>query len=556
MNLINWQHIRCQTGRAILLGVFSVFIIGCDGNESPSNPSPNSTSEPEPATSTSAVIKNTANHSIYLPSSVDTTALNGDVDGFFTSAGTNSLPNSSASINDAQDSAKKLYAADLSQSMAANTSASDVTGFIVERPAFNGEANSGQVLAGFEALILADTTTVASLTSTGLQSFAALGATVSAYNLTLSYFMQPTDVANNLIQYLGVNSQFGTITGLPAASANEPFATDYTLFISVAYYSASDIVVAVVLVPANLAGTYAAVTGAISSPTNVGQAGASTTMKTDSFTAQGGGGLADFLFVIDNSGSMAGDQAAVSAAASAFDTAITNSGLNYRIGTITTDSSTLRDSYADGDFTADITEFTQDVVVGTSGSATETGIWFAEQSLQSTALSDGADGSVTAAGYPRVGASLSVIILSDERSQYTSRSGGIAFDAANNLFIDRGYRVYAMIEPSDPNSQYDDLALASGGSVADIADQGVFSTIMSNIATNAGGASSQFALTETPIASTINVTVNGTSVANSAINGWAYNASSNSVVFHGSALLSGGESVSVTYDYFVVAATP
>jgi len=546
MDLINWPPIRCKMGRAILLGGLSIFIFGCSSSDSSNN------STPEPR----AAIINTANHSIYQPSNVDTTNLSGDVDGFFTSAGVNSLPNPEVNTGSPKSTIKRFYAADLSQSMAADTSTTDVTGFIVERPTFNGETSSGQVLAGFETLILADTATVTSLTSTGLQSFVALGATVSTYSLTLSYLMQPTDVANNLIQYLGVNSQSGTVIGLPTASANEPYATDYTLFISVSYYSESDIVVAVVLVPTNLAGTYAAITSAISSPTNVGKAGVSTAIKTDSFTAQGGGGQADFLFVIDNSGSMSGDQAAVSAAASAFETAITSSGLNYRIGTITTDSSILRDGYVDGGFTADITEFTQDVVVGTRGSGLETGIWFAEQSLQSTTLGDGLDGTVTTAGYPRAGASLSVIILSDERSQYTSRSGGIAFDAANNLFIDRGHRVYAMIEPGDSNSQYGDLALASGGSVADIADQSVFSNIMSNIATNAGGASSQFVLTETAIASTINVTVNGASVVSSAINGWTYNTSSNTIVFHGSALLIGGESVNVTYDYFVVTAAP
>jgi len=533
MKSINWRYIRSQSNHIFLLGMFSVFLIGCSDNSSDSSPAP---------ASTSAVIKNTANYSVYLPNGVDTKALSGDIDGFFTSTGTDSS---------SKNSTETLYGADGSQSKTTQTSARDVTGFIVERPAFNGESNSSQVLAGFEGLIRTDTATVTTLTSTGMQAFPILGATVSAYNLSLSSAMQPTDVANSLVQYLGVNSQSGSVTGLPAASASEPFETNYTLLISVVYYNQSEIVVAVVLVPANLAGTYAAVTNSIGSPTNVGQAGATTANKVGAFSAQGGGGQADFLFVIDNSGSMAGDQAAVSAAATAFGTAITNSGLDYRIGTITTDSSLLRDSYSDGGFTADITEFSTDVVVGTRGSITETGIWFSEQSLQSIALNDSFDGTVTVAGYPRVGASLSVIILSDEGSQYTRRSGGVAFDTSNNLFIDRGYRVYAMIEPRDV-SQYSNLALASGGSAADIADQSVFSTIMNNIATNAGGASSQFVLTKTPIASTINVTVNGSSVVNSVVDGWAYNAASNSVVFHGAALLGGGEAVGVSYDYFVV----
>lgn len=535
MKSINWRYIRSQSNHIFLLGMLSIFLVGCSDNSS--DPSPT------PAASTSAVIKTTANYSVYLPSGVETKKLSGDIDGFFTSTGTDSSSKNTTEI---------LYAADGSQSKTTHTSARDVTGFIVERPAFNGESDSSQVLAGFEGLIRADTAVVTTLTSTGMQAFPILGATVSAYNLSLSIAMQPTSVANGLVQYLGVNSQSGSVTGLPTASANEPFETNYTLLISVVYYSQSEIVVAVVLVPANLAGTYAAVTNNIGSPTNVGPAGATTANKIGTFSAQGGGGQADFLFVIDNSGSMAGDQAAVSAAATAFGTAITNSGLSYRIGTITTDSSVLRDSYMDGGFTDDITEFSTDVVVGTGGSFIETGIWFSEQSLQSMALNDSFDGTVTVAGYPRAGASLSVIILSDEGSQYGSRSGGVAFDTANNLFLDRGYRVYAMIEPGDV-SQYSSLALASGGSAADIADQSVFSTIMNNIAANAGGASSQFVLTKTPIASTIKVTVNGSRVVNNVVDGWTYNVASNSVVFHGAELLSGGEAVGVSYDYFVVA---
>jgi hypothetical protein len=112
-----------------------------------------------------------------------------------------------------------------------------------------------------------------------------------------------------------------------------------------------------------------------------------------------------------------------------------------------------------------------------------------------------------------------------------------------------------MIEPGDTNSQYSPLALATGGSVAGIADTAAFSTIMNNIATNAGGASSQFILSGIPIAATISVTVHGTAVAKSAVNGWAYNAASNSVMFRGTALLSGGESVSVSYDYFTSTGT-
>lgn len=525
-----WKHPGRLTCRPIILAGLALLLAACgSGTE-------NNREEQQQ-------LPGTTNYSVYLPDGVETKSLGGDIDGFFAYAGSDSLPTTSRSTK------AGAVAADGTRSMNASTSTRDVTGFIAERPAFNSETDAGQVLDGFQATILGDAN-VLYMTDTGRQSFPALSAALSTYSLTLSTAMQPTDLANTLVQYLGINAVDGTVTNLPSAAADEPFETDYTLLIGVIYYSQNDIVVMVALVPASLAGTYAHITGAMSSANNVASTSATTASQTDTFTAQGGGGLADFLFVIDNSGSMSNEQQAVSDAAAAFDAAISNSGLDYHIGIITTDSDVLVDGLGDGGFTADISEFTSDVMVGISGSGTETGIWYAEQSLLSSAQGDASDGTVTASGHPRAGASLSVIILSDEPSQYTRRSGGVAFDPNNNLFLDRGYRVYAIVEPTNQStSQYDDLALATGGSVADIGDTSVFSTIMNNIATNAGGASSQFALTQLPIASTITVSINGTTVANSAVDGWTYNAASNSVVFHGTALPSGGDAVSVGYRY-------
>ena len=529
MKTINWQYIYRLTQNFFLIGVSTLLLTSCGGGSDSKDPALTPTAT-------------TTNHTLYLPKEVETEKLSGDIDGIFATAGSSSLPPSTKSL-------PVGIAADGRMTRAAGAGIRDVAGFIAERPAFNGEINASEVLDSFESLINNDPS-IPSLIGTGRQEFSALSAALAAYSVSLYTPIQPTTLANNLVQYLGVNTQNGIITNLPAASGSESFETEYTLIIGVIYFNQNEIVVSVAVVPTSLAGTYAHVTSGIISANNVGDVGATPSNGTDSFTAQGGGGMADFLFVIDNSGSMSQEQSAVSSAATAFENAITNSGLDYRIGIITTDSATLRDGYTDGGFTADIAEFSADVVVGTSGSATESGIWFSEQSLQSTIFGDAIDGTVTTDGYPRTGASLSVIIMSDERSQYTSRSGGVAFDTLNNLFIDRGYHVYAMIEPNDSNSQYSPLALATGGTVADIGDITVFPTIMNNIAISAGGASSQFILTEAPIDATINVSVNGSAVSRDGVNGWTYNIANNSVVFHGTALLTGGETVKVDYEYF------
>ncbi len=72
---------------------------------------------------------------------------------------------------------------------------------------------------------------------------------------------------------------------------------------------------------------------------------------------------------------------------------------------------------------------------------------------------------------------------------------------------------------------------------------------MNAIATNAGGAASLFQLSETPISSTIVVTVDGVSLAEDSTNGWQYVSGSNSIVFRGDAVPSEGVEILVSYQY-------
>jgi len=145
-------------------------------------------------------------------------------------------------------------------------------------------------------------------------------------------------------------------------------------------------------------------------------------------------------------------------------------------------------------------------------------------------------------------ASLSVIIISDEPSQYNQRAGR-NFDPNDNLFISRDYRVYAIVTPADElRSQYDDLADASGGSTASISGLTAFPAIMELIAGNATGAASRYRLSQVPVSGSIVVQVNGVAIDNNNIDGWQYRASSNSIVFFGSNRPAGGATVEVIYD--------
>lgn len=420
---------------------------------------------------------------------------------------------------------------------------------------------------------------ISGFTSVGLQTFAQDNSVLGSYIVSVGSSVTPTGLINGIAKEIGMNS---TSTKAEVSDLMDEVDDDYVddiettayrLYIGVKYsdvatddYPDGSIAVLIALVPEARVDYYKSVARDISSTNNIVDRDADLSDKSDSFTTQAGSGLADFLFVVDNSGSMAADQSALSTAATDFVSSISNSGLDYKMATITTDqfssftdSSSMsdftgdyfRDSNSDGYITSSLTEFQSDLVAGTGGSATETGIWNAEHCLYSTASGNSYDGFVTTAGMPRSGASMSVVILSDEKSQYTSatlNTSNTTFDASNNLFIDRNYYVHSIIATSyNSSSQYDDLANQSGGLVADISASGSFDVVMDNIATQAGGASSAYLLTYTAIPSSISVTVDGSSVAKGATNGWTYVQGNNSISFHGTAIPTEGASVAVSY---------
>jgi hypothetical protein len=95
------------------------------------------------------------------------------------------------------------------------------------------------------------------------------------------------------------------------------------------------------------------------------------------------------------------------------------------------------------------------------------------------------------------------------------------------------------------------LPTGVSGVVGDIC--GDYASQLANIATTILSLSTQFPLNRVPDPSTISVVVNGVTIPNSATNpaedgGWTYNASSNSIVFVGSAYIPpAGATISVNY---------
>jgi hypothetical protein len=192
------------------------------------------------------------------------------------------------------------------------------------------------------------------------------------------------------------------------------------------------------------------------------------------------------------------------------------------------------------------------------------------------------------AGFLRPDSFLSVIILSDEDdfSDPTRREGswlyqgGVADHSYTNpnletvdsyvSFLDqltqttdvnRRYNVSAITvldntclkshAPMAPSTiigqRYIDLANKTNGVLGSICDSS-YANALQAIQQRILELSTQFPLGRQPVESTIKVVVAGVSVANDATNGWTYVTSSNSIMFHGSAVPAQGASIQVNFD--------
>ncbi|MGO1692199.1 MAG: DUF7151 family protein [Marinobacter sp.] len=483
----------------------------------------------------------------------------GDFEGALLFAGQKSQPLAVSALN--ADSPKKALAAaaQVRTIRAQALTSREVAAFVAERPPLGAGSTARAVLENLANQISGESGF--NLSNIGTSQVGSNKIVSGSYNLESLPAAKPTDVSNELVQLLGINTAGGTITNLPTASGNEVALSDYRLNMTVIYFDqgtpsdeADDkIILLSSLVAESELSTWENAITRLTSGRNVFPSNATRTPGQQEFTTSATSKKADFLFVVDNSGSMGGEQTALSEAADSFSSVLSSSGLDFSIGTINTSSVIeLADDNNDGAFTQDLSEFKLDVTnQGTSGSATETGIYNAEQALQSTTEGDTNDGVVTTEGYPRADASLSVIILSDEPSQYTSRSDGKKeFVADNNLFISRGYAVYALIEPGDAShSQYDDLALSSGGSFGDIQAIADFDALMSEISKNAGGAANSYKLPDNVDASTIEVRKNGVvvSTGTDSTDGWIYRPASNTVLLRGTAVPAEGDKIQLRY---------
>lgn len=270
---------------------------------------------------------------------------------------------------------------------------------------------------------------------------------------------------------------------------------------------------------------------------------------------QSGLGKLDILFVVDDSCSMADEQASLAANFASFIAAANQGNVDYHLGVTTTDlfrvggrlvgSPTVLKSGTSGLAQA----FARNVQVGTSGSGIEQAFEAAARALTEP-LKSGAN-----AGFLRADASLAVVIVTDAVEQSTNAVGAYlstyrqAKGGKSNMV---SVNVVGPFSQNLPNcfldstvddGRYASMVNQSNGVTADICTQN-WSQSLAAIGQNLVQPRLTYELTAQPEnPSTIQVRVNGTVVTS----GWTYRATSNAIVFSAGAAPPTGATISATY---------
>jgi len=276
---------------------------------------------------------------------------------------------------------------------------------------------------------------------------------------------------------------------------------------------------------------------------------------TDSFTGEDGEIAVDILFVVDNSGSMSGNQTSLKNNFDDFIAVFASAGVDYHVALITTDQSEFVGSVITSADADPITEFSDQIdLIGYHGNAHEKGLWYSYESTSSGG--DAASGSST--GFFRSSAKLVVVYVSDEADFSHSTSGGggstsmshsdysahlLSLKSSSGLIA-----AHAVIGdyPSGCSANgsatfgdgYYDVVNDLGGTVMSIcADD--WSVTMETLATESM-ALITFLLSDDPMEESIEVQVDGVISTD-----WIYDSSANSVTF--TTAPAEGSAIDITY---------
>ncbi len=266
--------------------------------------------------------------------------------------------------------------------------------------------------------------------------------------------------------------------------------------------------------------------------------------------------LVDFVWVVDNSGSMGDDQAAVSRAADYLVTLLNGASIDWRMGAITTEYDLYPNTSNGGwhPFSVDAATIKQwftagnTTYFGTSGNWQEKAIGSAYMLLQNQS------------NVFRQGSTIVFIILGDEDDQYSSMT------PAQFISYFRSYSypimMYGLVNPSDSTRLR--AVIQEFGKYGDIANTNDLTTVFDQMIDDIVGAVNKYELSQSPIAATIKLAFdNNTPLSNngdqcvrsdvprSTAHGFAYDGNHKTLLFYGDCRpITKGYDIAASYRYW------
>jgi hypothetical protein len=251
----------------------------------------------------------------------------------------------------------------------------------------------------------------------------------------------------------------------------------------------------------------------------------------------------DILWVIDDSGSMRDEQAALAANFDAFITDFLTKDTDFKMAITTTDINKNGQMISESDVKltsakakADPAQFKADfkqlVNVGTNGSGIERGLSASEGFMIKHAAS-----------FNRRDAYLALVILSDEEDQ--SQKATTAYVDFLKTFKESAglVKIYSIIDVDNlkaGHERYKDASSSTSGSVASI--KGDFYKTLNEIAVSISSLLDSFALAHDAVADTIEVTVDGVMVTS-----FTYDAATRSIKFDVGSIPPKGSKIVIAY---------
>ena len=292
--------------------------------------------------------------------------------------------------------------------------------------------------------------------------------------------------------------------------------------------------------------------------------------KSQGFLSTPANNKVDILWVIDNSGSMGPKQTNLANSVQSFMSKFITKKIDFQIAVVTTDIRPVDPLHPlDPNFSGQgacivgtpllITPTTPDPVhalaananVGFFGAADAHGLDAVQLALSAPNLSS------CNAGFLRSDAFLAVIEFSDSDDDTPSTSNELLsflntykkpYVVSSMVVDDLSKAACQALGPfSETGLKFMDLATKTGGSIASICDSD-FSSGLLSVSTKILEATTAVHLATAPDPTTIQVFQNGTPTTKDNNNGWSFDPSSNSIVFHGEAIPTGA-GVNITVNY-------